>query len=170
MKGYAMRKIGLGGLTFLVLAGLLAGAPAQAAKFDVQFFDPAAPRYTEVIIQQGRVQLDEDYDEEVILEIFAKDLGQADLVLARKVAPENALWVLLGSLNDSGEWEKNMFHLGRELYPAVAEGLRLLILIKGDEATPTYLAYSRVSVVPNPGTLLLLSSGLGFLAWRRFHC
>jgi hypothetical protein len=102
------------------------------------------------------------------LEISARDLGVADWVYAKKITADPCKWVFLGELNNSGEWEKNLFHLSREFYPAVQEGLRLFIDINADSSTPTYLEYSKVSVVPAPGTLLLLATGLVGLARRVF--
>jgi hypothetical protein len=165
-----MKKIGLFVLTLLVLCSLLNSAPVLAAKSDFQTFDPLEAHYTGVILQQGRVQLDEDFNEEVELELYALDLGLADEVYAKKITDDPCKWVFLGHLINSGEWGKNIFHLDRELYPAVQEGLRLLIDINADSLTPTYLEYSKLAVVPAPGTFLLLATGLLGLARRVFGC
>jgi hypothetical protein len=163
-----MKKIGWFSLTLMVFFGLLVASPVLAAKFDIKFFDPLEAHYTGVVLQQGRVQLDDDYHEDVALEISARDLGLADEIYAKKIGHEPCLWVFLGTLKNSGEWEKNLFHLDRELYPAVQEGLRLRIDIKADQATPTYLEYSKLAVIPVPGGLLLLATGLAGMAWSRF--
>ncbi len=57
-----MKEIGLIGLTLFVLYGLFNSAPVLAAKSDFQTFDPAVAHYTGVIVQQGRVQLDADFN------------------------------------------------------------------------------------------------------------
>jgi hypothetical protein len=93
----------------------------------------------------------------------------ADEIFAKKLTDDSCQWIFLGNLNNSGHWKKNIFHLPLELYPAVQEGLRLLIDIKADCSHPTYLVYSKLSVVPVPGTLLLLAAGLAAIARRRFR-
>jgi hypothetical protein len=155
-----MKKLGWFRLTLLMVLLVFTSAPVLAAKFDFQTFDSTVAHFTGVIVQQGRVQLDEDFNESVELEISAKDLGLADEIFAQKITADPCKWIFLGTLNNSGEWEKNIFHLPRELYPAVQAGLRLLIDVKADDATPTYLGYSKLAVVPAPGTLLLLATGL----------
>jgi hypothetical protein len=164
-----MKKIGWFSLMLMVFSGLLVATPVQAAKFDIKFFDPLEAHYTGVILQQGRVQLDDDFHEDVGLEISARDLGLADEIYAQKIGHDPCPWVFLGTLKNSGEWEKNLFHLDRELYPAVQEGLGLFIDIHADQATPTYLDYSKIAVVPIPGSLLLLATGLVGLAWSRWR-
>jgi hypothetical protein len=100
------------------------------------------------------------------LEIRAQDQGLADEIFAKKGTDDPCKWLFLGTLNNSGEWEKNIFHPPRKLFPEVQDDLRLLIDINADTSTPTYLEYSKVSVVPAPGTLLLLVTGLTGVIWR----
>ena len=151
--------------TLFIVAALLGGPPALASKSDFQTFPPG-PHYVGVVLQQGAVQLDEDWNETVELEIFARDLGLADEVYGKEITDDPCKWIFLGYLHNSGDWEENIFTLPRDLYPAVQSGLRILVEINADALHPTYLEHSKLSAVPVPGTLLLMGTGLFVLARR----
>jgi hypothetical protein len=167
-----MSRTGLAALVLILAVGWLGSSAALASKSSFVDFGPSgATYYTSVRFQQGRVQLDEDFNESAcILEISAAvDPSLQDYV--QFPAFPN---IPLGFLSNTGERENTIFRFmaDRCFLEAVSnpEGFPIEIIIPPNtEHKPTTLFTSTFTVVPLPNAVVLLGPALlGLVIWKRF--
>lgn len=167
-----MNRAGLAALVLILAVGWFGTSPALATKSSFVDFGPSgATYYTSVRFQQGRVQLDEDFNEEpCVLEISAA----VDPSLRDYVRFPDFPNIPLGFLIHTGERENTIFRFiaDRCFLKAVSnpEGFPIEIIIPtNDERKATTLFTSTFTVVPLPNAAILLGPALlGLVIWKRF--
>ncbi len=158
-----MHRKGLAALIITLVVGWFGSCPALANKSSFVDFGEGATHYTSVRFQQGRVQLDEDFNESFELTISAR----VDAALLDSVIFPDFPDIRLGCLIHTGEREDTTFrfftadpHFRAAVSIPDTFPIEIIIPSPNDDKKATTLYTSTFTAVPLPGSLVLLGSGL----------